>query len=84
MTVLICIITSKMYSGKIKKVYYILFSWFFGKVSRADAEKTLLQADKQTGTYFIRDSNSQPGNYALSIRNGDSVRHYLIKRKEIG
>ena len=52
--------------------------WYFGKLKRADAEKKLLQTSNPNGTFLIRDSESQPGDYALSIRDGDRVRHYRI------
>nr|AAT67598.1 Src tyrosine kinase 3 [Suberites domuncula] len=58
--------------------------WFFGKIKRADAEKKLLQTGNQTGTYLIRESESQPGNYSLSVRDGDSVKHYRIRKVDTG
>ncbi len=58
--------------------------WFFGKIKRADAEKKLLQAGNQTGTYLIRESESQPGNYSLSVRDADSVKHYRIRKVDTG
>lgn len=58
--------------------------WFFGKIKRSDAEKKLLQIGNQTGTYLIRESESQPGNYSLSVRDGDSVKHYRIRKVDTG
>ena len=58
--------------------------WFFGKIKRADAEKKLLQIGNQTGTFLIRESESQPGNYSLSVREGDSVKHYRIRKVDTG
>ena len=55
--------------------------WYFGKITRADAEKKLLQTGNPTGTFLIRDSETRPGDYALSIRDGDSVKHYCIISK---
>lgn len=59
-------------------------SWFFGKIKRADAEKKLLSPGSPSGTYLIRDSETMPGNYSLSIRDGDSVRHYRIRKLDNG
>ena len=36
------------------------------------------------GTYLIRESESQPGNYSLSVRDGDTVRHYRIRKADSG
>ena len=59
-------------------------SWFFGKIKRAEAEKKLLAPGSPSGTYLIRDSETMPGNYSLSIRDGDSVRHYRIRKLDNG
>ena len=36
------------------------------------------------GTYLIRKSGSQPGNYSLSVRDGDTVKHYRIRKADSG
>ena len=36
------------------------------------------------GTYLIRESESQPGNYSLSVRDGDTVKHYRIRKADSG
>lgn len=58
--------------------------WFFGKIKRADAEKKLLSPGSPSGTFLIRDSETMPGNYSLSIRDGESVRHYRIRKLDNG
>lgn len=58
--------------------------WFFGKIKRADAEKKLLLPGNPSGTFLIRDSETMPGNYSLSIRDGESVRHYRIRKLDNG
>ena len=58
--------------------------WFFGRIKRADAEKKLLQSGNQSGTYLIRESESMPGQYSLSVRDGDSVKHYRIRKVDTG
>ena len=59
-------------------------SWFFGRIKRADAEKKLLGVGNQAGTFLIRESESQPGNYSLSVRDGDTVKHYRIRKVDTG
>ena len=58
--------------------------WFFGRIKRADAEKKLLQIGNQSGTYLIRESESMPGQYSLSVRDADSVKHYRIRKVDTG
>lgn len=60
------------------------YRWFFGKIKRTDTEKKLLQFGNQTGTFLIRESESQPGNFSLSVREGDSVKHYRIRKVDTG
>ena len=36
------------------------------------------------GTFLIRESESQPGNYSLSVRDFDSVKHYRIRKTDSG
>ena len=55
--------------------------WFFGRIRRFDAEKKLLQVGIQSGTYLIRESESRPGQYSLSVRDGLEVKHYRIFNK---
>lgn len=33
---------------------------------------------------MIRDSETQPGNFSLSVRDGDSVKHYRIRKLDSG
>ncbi|XP_048348429.1 tyrosine-protein kinase FRK [Sphaerodactylus townsendi] len=53
--------------------------WFFGAMTRADAENQLLYTGTQAGGFLIRDSESQKGEFSLSVFDGMSVRHYRIK-----
>eukprot|EP00042_Codosiga_hollandica_P050868 m.616871 g.616871 ORF g.616871 m.616871 type:complete len:629 (-) comp58172_c0_seq7:292-2178(-) len=53
-------------------------AWFFGPISRQKAEKLLGNPLRKHGCYLIRESESQPGQYSLSMKDGESVRHYRI------
>lgn len=62
----------------------LLCRWFFGRIKRVEAEQKLLSAGNPHGTFLIRESESQPGNYSLSIREMDSVKHYRIRSMDNG
>ena len=64
--------------------FSLLCRWFFGKVKRVDAEKQLMMSFNQTGSYLIRDSETTPGDFSLSIRDTERVRHYRIRRLDNG
>ena len=57
-----------------------LYSWFFGAVTRKHAENLLMQPFNECGSFLIRNSQSRPGDFALSILFTDGVRHYRIKK----
>ncbi|XP_065062538.1 tyrosine-protein kinase STK-like [Rhopilema esculentum] len=59
--------------------------WFFGSIKRADAEKRLLMHGLPTGTFLIRKAETAPqGNFSLSVRDGETVRHYRIRKMDNG
>ena len=60
------------------------FSWYFGKIKRMEAEKKLLLAQNDHGAYLIRDSESRRNDYSLSVRDGDTVKHYRIRQLDEG
>ncbi|KAL5457173.1 hypothetical protein EMCRGX_G034418 [Ephydatia muelleri] len=57
--------------------------WFFGAIKRAESEK-LLRAAGDKGTFLVRESESKPGDYSLSIQDGDNVKHYRIRKLDEG
>ena len=59
---------------------HIFGRWFFGKIKRNDAEKQLMQSFNQQGSFLVGDSETTPGDYTLSVRHKDRVRHYHIRR----
>lgn len=59
--------------------------WYLGKIRRVEAEKLLLTvANAFCGTFLIRDSETTPGDYSLSVRDQDTVRHYRIRTLDDG
>ncbi|XP_062981811.1 tyrosine-protein kinase FRK isoform X1 [Elgaria multicarinata webbii] len=59
-------------------------AWFFGAMKRADAEKQLLYPDNQAGAFLIRESESQKGEFSLSVLDEKIAKHYRIKRLDKG
>ena len=57
--------------------------WYRGKVSRKEAEKILLYAGNPIGTFLIRESEQNPGGFALSIKDWEQDRSYHIKHYKI-
>jgi fyn-related kinase len=66
------------------KFYFLSFSWYFKTMSRPNAETKLKHPENQTGAFMIRDSETNPGQYALSVRDNDSIRHYRIRNLDLG
>ena len=61
-----------------------LHSWFWGDIPRAEAEKWLLTNNNKSGTFLVRVSSSQKDSLSLSVRDGESVKHYRIRRFDDG
>ncbi|XP_033108725.1 growth factor receptor-bound protein 2-like [Anneissia japonica] len=51
--------------------------WFHGKISRKKAEDLLLN-QKKDGAFLIRESESNPGKFSLSVKYGDGVQHFKV------
>lgn len=54
-------------------------NWFHGKISRDAAEK-LLKEEGEDGVFLVRESNTSPGDYVLSVLHQGQVVHYQIRR----
>ncbi|XP_046960107.1 tyrosine-protein kinase Shark isoform X2 [Vanessa cardui] len=54
-------------------------NWFHGKISRDTAEK-LLKEEGEDGVFLVRESNSSPGDFVLSVLHQGDVVHYQIRR----
>lgn len=59
------------------------FSWYFGKVSRKEAEKLLLADENTRGTFLIRNSEHNPNGFSLSVKDWDESRGYHVKHYKI-
>ncbi len=59
-----------------------MLRWYFGKIKRIEAEKKLLLVQNEHGAFLIRDSESRRNDYSLSVRDGDTVKHYRIRLQE--
>ena len=53
-------------------------------MKRIDAEKLLFLQGNETGTFLVRESESQPGSYALSVKYSSVVNHYSIMKTDTG
>jgi len=76
-------------SSALGLTFFILIRWFFGKISRREAEKLLLCSTNPRGTFLIRYSEQTAGAYSLSIKDVDPqkrehVKHYKIKAMDNG
>ncbi|XP_076364807.1 tyrosine-protein kinase Src42A-like [Tachypleus tridentatus] len=58
--------------------------WYFGKIKRTEAEQMLLLPENERGAFLVRDSESRHGDYSLSVKNGDTVKHYRIRQMDEG
>ena len=56
---------------------YCIFRWFHGHLSGKEAEKVLIEKGKN-GSYLVRESQSKPGDYVLSVRCDDKATHVMI------
>lgn len=56
--------------------------WYFGKITRADAERVL--RNKPEGGFLIRVSESSPSDFSLSVKCSDGVQHFKVLRDSQG
>ncbi|NWV39093.1 GRAP protein, partial [Grantiella picta] len=57
--------------------------WYAGRISRHLAEERLLQRN-HLGAFLIRDSESAPGEFSLSVSYGKNVQHFKVLRERNG
>eukprot|EP00118_Oscarella_pearsei_P002266 m.10036 g.10036 ORF g.10036 m.10036 type:complete len:515 (+) comp21853_c0_seq2:273-1817(+) len=56
-------------------------AWFHGRISRQKAEERLNSDEAEMGSFLVRESESQPDNYSMSVKGirPAEVLHYQIK-----
>ncbi|NWR43307.1 GRAP protein, partial [Regulus satrapa] len=57
--------------------------WYAGRISRQRAEERLLQRD-HLGAFLVRDSESSPGEFSLSVNYGKHIQHFKVLRERNG
>ncbi|XP_065088635.1 tyrosine-protein phosphatase corkscrew isoform X2 [Ochlerotatus camptorhynchus] len=55
--------------------------WFHGNLSGKEAERLILERGKN-GSFLVRESQSKPGDFVLSVRTEDKVTHVMIRWHE--
>jgi len=53
------------------------YDWYHGNVRRQEAESSLI--NHPAGTFLVRQSESQAGDYSLSVKDPHGVKHYRIR-----
>ncbi|CAL4060308.1 unnamed protein product, partial [Meganyctiphanes norvegica] len=54
-------------------------AWYFDKCKRREAESALVLNKNLEGSFLIRESETMKGQYSLSIKLGNTVKHYRIR-----
>ncbi|XP_029433086.1 GRB2-related adapter protein isoform X1 [Rhinatrema bivittatum] len=57
--------------------------WYAGRISRQVAEDLLLKR-KHLGAFLIRESESSPGEFSVSVNYGEHVQHFKVLRDQNG
>ncbi|OCT64401.1 GRB2-related adapter protein [Xenopus laevis] len=55
--------------------------WYAGRISRQVAEEKLLRQNF-VGAFLIRDSESSPGDFSISVNYGHHVQHFKVLRDD--
>ena len=68
-----------------ENLFLFTYRWFLVKIKRVEAEKMIKQSHNLHGCFFIRESESTPGEFSLSaVKDQLRVQHYCICRLEDG
>ncbi|XP_071140498.1 tyrosine-protein kinase SYK-like isoform X1 [Mytilus edulis] len=59
-------------------------AYFYGRITREEAEQILASYDKKEGLYLLRESINPLGNYAISICHNNNFHHYNIEKRQDG
>ncbi|KAJ8727200.1 hypothetical protein PYW08_015597 [Mythimna loreyi] len=55
--------------------------WYHGQLTAKEAERVMLENGKN-GSFLVRESQRQPGDFVLSVRTRDRVTHVIIRRQD--
>lgn len=55
--------------------------WYHGQLTAKAAEKIMLENGKN-GSFLVRESQRQPGDFVLSVRTRDRVTHVIVRRQD--
>ncbi|XP_012547388.2 tyrosine-protein phosphatase non-receptor type 11 [Bombyx mandarina] len=55
--------------------------WYHGQLTAKEAERMMMENGKN-GSFLVRESQRQPGDFVLSVRTRDRVTHVIIRRKD--
>ncbi|XP_011429051.1 growth factor receptor-bound protein 2-like isoform X2 [Crassostrea angulata] len=64
--------------------------WFAGKIPRLEAERRLLEKDARgnyihpDGAFLLRNSESAPGEFSISVKVREAVQHFKVLRDGVG
>ena len=60
------------------------YRWFFGAVTRAQAENLLMQPFNYNGSFLVRNSKNTSSGYGISVKRLETVVHYKIYKLRNG
>ncbi|CAG0891775.1 unnamed protein product, partial [Cyprideis torosa] len=52
--------------------------WFHGSISGKEAERLIMEKGKN-GSFLVRESQSNPGDYVLTVRSEEKISHVMIR-----
>ncbi|CAG4985001.1 unnamed protein product [Colias eurytheme] len=55
--------------------------WYHGQLTAKEAERMMLE-NGRSGSFLVRESQRQPGDFVLSVRTRDRVTHVIIRRSD--
>lgn len=55
-------------------------AWYFGKISRLDAETLLKNQGTRDGNFLVRQSESSPGDFSISVKFNNGIQHFRVLR----
>ncbi|CAD6188843.1 unnamed protein product [Caenorhabditis auriculariae] len=58
--------------------------WYLGKITRNDAEVLLKRQSTKDGNFLVRQCESSPGDFSISVRFQDTIQHFKVLRDNNG